>query len=277
VFVITLTTFAAITVAKENGTSKNSIIPNELTETSSNIQKNKSVVTEAQLYEELINQQKLMAEIQKDKVTDLYQFINFATAIIGILVAAIVAVFFEASRRLKKIFGNYQNKLESILNSKEFDLKLSQIERNIAAFNNYKVDSETQLKELKELLVEIKNNGGSEKNIGDVEEIISSESNIIKVEDISESKINFVSPIKRVTRDFRLLKLVKKLAKETCDLCEGTFKYLEIHRINPEEGEQMGNLSVLCPNCHRLVDREATDLAIQKIKKKAEERKNSNQ
>ncbi|MCD1159204.1 hypothetical protein [Peribacillus frigoritolerans] len=60
-----------------------------------------------------------------------------------------MAISFEAARRLKMIFANYQNKLESILNSKEFDVKLNQIERNIAAFNNYKIDSETQLKELK--------------------------------------------------------------------------------------------------------------------------------
>lgn len=88
-------------------------------------------ITKEQLYQSVIEQQKLLIEAQKEKVTDLYQYINYAATILGIVVAIALGAIFEIGRRIKVEINRHQDKIDKILNSKEFDEKLKRIEESV--------------------------------------------------------------------------------------------------------------------------------------------------
>ncbi|WP_197246382.1 HNH endonuclease [Cytobacillus firmus] len=234
-------------------------------------------VTKEHLYQQIIDQQKLISETQKEKVTDMYQYINYAAILLGIIVTVALALIAETGRRMKNEIKNHQEKINKILSSKEFDDKLKEIEDSIVGFKKYKQDSERQITELVELINEIKNNDieinldkGNENTTEDAENRTKS------LED--EGKHGFISPVKRVTRDLKAFRLIKQLANGRCDLCEKNDGVdLYIHHILPRKDggtDDIDNLAVLCANCnHNIASGTNADKRdIEKIKLEAEKR-----
>jgi predicted restriction endonuclease len=80
----------------------------------------------------------------------------------------------------------------------------------------------------------------------------------------------------RILRDTKLARQIKKLHKDTCQLCRkqlklsGQITYAEAHHIrplgSPHNGPDVsGNIIVVCPTCHVLCDFAAIELKMAKI------------
>ncbi|KPB04730.1 hypothetical protein AAV98_10475 [Bacillus sp. CHD6a] len=230
-------------------------------------------VTKEQLYEQIIEQQKLLTETQKEKVTDMYQYINYAATLLGIIVAIALALIAETGRRIKNEIKKHQAKIDKVLSSKEFDDKLKKIEDSIIGFNKYKEDSERQITELVELINELNNDIGLDKVKGSLSGDGESKAEFLKVEGENE----FISPVKRVTRDLKTIRRIKELSNGRCDLCEQYANSINIHHIVPKVSggaDSVENLALLCASCnHRIGDGTNMNKSeLEKIKLAAEKR-----
>ncbi|WP_294283490.1 HNH endonuclease [uncultured Chryseobacterium sp.] len=93
----------------------------------------------------------------------------------------------------------------------------------------------------------------------------------------NEKKVRIIREIESILRNKKLVEKIKKLYKNTCQICESQIRigentyYSEVHHVialgNPHNGpDTINNMICVCPNCHVMLDFKFISLDTKKFK-----------